>query len=502
MHNEFWLGSQASYDNYIKAIPLAAAKEAEWKARAASDSEDEDDKFPDLPPLYELIDGVGVIKIEGDLIAGEAGFLRYFGIIGYQDVMNAVVEGLSDKNAKSLMLYSRSGGGSVNGVMGAANLISQVAQLKPMSAYSEFSASAAYWLTSSAGHITTGLTSVNGSLGVIRVVTEYTKAFEKEGITKTVMRAGRYKALGNPYEVLGEDAKVEIQGKLDDIYQLFIDAVASNRGTTSIIADQVMGQGREFMGKRAMEVGLVDALGDFNDALGYAKANRKLAPKKATNFGSGATGVIAQAGTVADNAATTNQSGTTMHLTPEQLAAIAAGASVEEVTGKAVTISAEDKAAADKAAAEAAAKAEEEAAAAASANTKPSDTKSDSEVVAFLKTELAAAQVESASAKAQAQALASQVSALDADLKAAMSVVLASVQSMHIALGKQTDLSKLGTTELLAEHASAKTAMLENFKSGGVARNTASTQTEKAAAAPLISPRDAAAAKTMFNAKR
>lgn len=493
MKTEFWMGSQASFENYEKAVKLAAVKQSEWEARVSSDKAEK----PDFPPLYELIGGVGVIKIEGDLIAGEAGFLRYFGVIGYQDVMNAVVEGLSDKNAKSLMLYSKSGGGSVNGVMGAANLISQVAQLKPMSAYSEFAASAAYWLTSSAGHITTGLTGINGSLGVIRVVTEYTKAYEKEGITKTVLRSGRYKALGNPYEVLTEEAKAEMQEKLDDLYQIFIDAVATNRGTTSIIADQVMGQGREFLGKRGLDVGLVDAIGDFDAALAYAKANRKLATKKATNFGSAATGVIAQAGTVADNAATTNQSGTTMHLTPEQLAAIAAGASVEEVTGKAGTVTADDKPADDKTTAAPAADA-----AAATTETGNEDTKTDSEVVAFLKTELASAQVESAAAKAQAQELAGKVTALEADLKSATAVVQASVQSMHVALGKKVDVSKLSISELLTEHASAKTAMIENFKSGGVARNTASTQTENAAAAPLISPRDAAAAKTMFNAKR
>lgn len=84
-------------------------------------------------------------------------------------------------------------------------------------------------------------------------MTEYSKAFEKEGITKTVMRAGRYKALGNPYEPLSEDGKAEIQAKLDDLYQLFMGTVARNRGTTAIIADQVMGQGREFLGKRGLD---------------------------------------------------------------------------------------------------------------------------------------------------------------------------------------------------------------------------------------------------------
>ena len=486
MHTQFWLGTEASFEVYEKALPLAQAKQAEWEAR----TDREDDEEPDFPPLYERMGDVGIIKIEGSLVPGEAGWMRYFGITGYADIKAAVLEGLADKGAKSLMIFSNSGGGSVAGVEDAESFIAQVAQHKPMSAYSEFSASAAYWLTSAAGHITTSPTGVNGSLGVIRVVTEYSKAFEKDGITKTVMRAGRYKALGNPFEPLSEDGKAEIQSKLDDLYQIFIDVVARNRGTTAIIADQVMGQGREFLGKRGLEAGLVDSIGDFESGLAYARANRKLATKKTTNFAGTATASVAQASVVADNAATTNLTGTQMHLTPEQLAAIAAGASVEQVTGKAEAPT-ETPAVVDT-------EAKVTESDTATTEDKPEDG-ADSEVVTFLKTELAAAQVESANAKAQAQTLASEVTALKADLTAVTAVVQASVQSMHVALGKKLDTTKMSATELVAEHSSAKTAMVENFKTGGVARSTASTQEKPAA--PLISPRDAAAAKTMFNIK-
>ena len=487
MHTQFWLGTEASFEVYEKALPLAQAKQAEWEAR----TDKEDDEEPDFPPLYERMGDVGVIKIEGSLVPGEAGWMRYFGITGYADIKAAVLEGLADKGAKSLMIFSNSGGGSVAGVEDAESFIAQVAQHKPTSAYSEFSASAAYWLTSAAGHITTSPTGVNGSLGVIRVVTEYSKAFEKDGITKTVMRAGRYKALGNPFEPLSEDGKAEIQSKLDDLYQIFIDVVSRNRGTTAIIADQVMGQGREFLGKRGLEAGLVDSIGDFESGLAYARANRRLATKKTTNFAGTATASVAQASVVADNAATTNLTGTQMHLTPEQLAAIAAGASVEQVTGKAEAPT-ETPSVVDTEA-----KVTESDTATTEGKTEDG---ADSEVVTFLKTELAAAQVESANAKAQAQTLASEVTALKADLTAVTAVVQASVQSMHVALGKKLDTTKMSATELVAEHNSAKTAMVENFKTGGVARSTASTQ--QANVAPLIAPRDAAAAKTMFNIKR
>lgn len=486
MHTQFWLGTEASFEVYEKALPLAQAKQAEWEAR----TDREDDEEPDFPPLYERMGDVGIIKIEGSLVPGEAGFLRYFGITGYGDIKAAVLEGIADKGAKSLMVYSDSGGGSVAGVEDAEAFIRSASMVKPMNAFSEFSASAAYWLTSAAGHITAASTSINGSLGVIRVVTEYSKAFEKEGITKTVMRAGRYKALGNPYEPLSEDGKAEIQAKLDDLYQLFMGTVARNRGTTAIIADQVMGQGREFLGKRGLDAGLVDAIGDLEDALAYAKANRTLAARKPANFGASATASVAQASAMNDNAATSNPTGTTMILTPEQLAAVAAGASVEEVTGKAATPTPEEQAAAD-----AAAQAEAQAVADATAAAAESSAEVDA-----LKAQLAEAQAATDAAVAETQALAAKLEATEANLAAVTPVLQASVKNLHIALGKKVDTSAMSVSELVAEHDSAKAAVVDKFKVGGVARSTASTETAKVV--PLIAPRDAAAAKTMFNIKR
>ena len=484
MKTQFWMGTEDSFQAYEKAVPLAETKHAEWLA--SSEGADE----PDLPPLYERVGDVGVIKISGSLIPGEAGFLRYFGITGYGDIKAAVLEGIADKGAKSLMIYSDSGGGSVAGVEDAEAFIRSASMVKPMNAFSEFSASAAYWLTSAAGHITAASTSINGSLGVIRVVTEYSKAFEKEGITKTVMRAGRYKALGNPYEPLSEDGKAEIQAKLDDLYQLFMGTVARNRGTTAIIADQVMGQGREFLGKRGLDAGLVDAIGDLEDALAYAKANRTLAARKPANFGASATASVAQASAMNDNAATSNPTGTTMILTPEQLAAVAAGASVEEVTGKAATPTPEEQAAAD-----AAAQAEAQAVADATAAAAESSAEVDA-----LKAQLAEAQAATDAAVAETQALAAKLEATEANLAAVTPVLQASVKNLHIALGKKVDTSAMSVSELVAEHDSAKAAVVDKFKVGGVARSTASTETAKVV--PLIAPRDAAAAKTMFNIKR
>jgi ClpP class serine protease len=498
----FWLGSDESYEAVTKARELAITKKAQWEAKNGPDA-----AMPEPPPLYERVGSVGVIKIQGSLIQGAAEWMRYFGVTGYDDIKAAAVQGLADKDAKTLMIFSDSGGGAVAGLEDAETFLRNVSNLKPMSAYSEFSASAAYWLTSVASHITTGQASVNGSLGILRVHTDYSKAMEKEGVTKTILRAGRYKALFNSYEPLSAEALAEEQSKLDDLYGMFMDAVARNRGTTKIIADQVMGQGREFLGKRGVEAGLVDAVGNFDDALAYARSNRTFGAKTSANFGVTATAGVAQARAIADNAATSNILGTDMHLTPDQLAAIAAGASVDQVVAAAnaaqaaktpeqiAAEAAAAQAAIDQAAADAVAAAEAAAAEAAAAEAAANPE------AAALKAELATAQAENATLQAQVQAQTGEVAALKADLAAVTGVVQASVKNLNIAMGKTVDLSKLSATELVAAHAEAGQLAQEKFKVGTVARNTAATTTTAKPVTPLIASRDAAAMRKMFDNK-
>lgn len=263
---KFWLGSQESYD----AFQIALSKGAQMKAQTAGYQ-------LELPPVYELHGNVGVVKIEGYLDEGEAGIMRFFGMTGYQDIQNAIVQGIKDPKAKSLMVYSNSPGGNSKGLEQTSELLANAAQVKPMSAFADEANSAAYWLTSVAPHITLGRMGTAGSIGVLSVFKNYAKQLADEGIEVKVMRAGKYKALGNPYEAFSEEFLTETQEKLDIMYGMFTEQVAANRNTTVAVADTVMGQGRVFLGKQALEVGLVDAIGDMETALAYAKSNRNLA---------------------------------------------------------------------------------------------------------------------------------------------------------------------------------------------------------------------------------
>ena len=515
MLKKFWAGSEESHTQYLADLPKAQEMAEKFKA----DNTSEPDQMPDFPSIYELVNGVGVVTVEGSTIPGEAGFMRYFGYIGYDDIKNALVQAVQDPKAKSIMFLSRSGGGAVSGVMEAVSFARKVGQVKPLSAYADFMASAAYWLGSVARHITIPETGVAGSIGVLRVMTEYSRAYEKEGVTKLVMKAGRYKALGNPYEPFSEEAKAEVQSKLDDLYTYFATDVASNRGTSYMIADQVMGQGREFLGKRAVEAGLADIVGTYEDALAYAAQNRRLFSAQPVNFNASVAGSIAGALAIADNTDNTFTGNPMIKktLTVEQLAALAAGVPLavvtapeqtpEEIAAAAAARILSDAAAASAAEAVASASAAEASAAKivadeALAAEAATIVATDSALVAYLKTELATAQANQATASGQLTAAASQVSALEATEATLKGVIQGVVANLSIATRKSSDTTNMTAEQLVAEYNSQATLLTETFKVGGVAASTASTAAPTSNVKPLFSPREIAAAKAIPVPKR
>ena len=149
-------------------------------------------------------------------------------------------------------------GGHVSGVQETGDLIAATnKKLKPVTSFAEGNmASAAYWLGVSSGDVAATSDSTLGSIGVVMVHMDRSKQLENEGIKATVMRAGKYKALVNPFEPLTEEARTELQAQLDSVYEGFVGHVATSLGKPFNTVDQKMAQGREFIGQRAVDVGL------------------------------------------------------------------------------------------------------------------------------------------------------------------------------------------------------------------------------------------------------
>lgn len=457
--DDLWAGYPSQRKKFEETLAKAEKRMDEFKAGTTDDSEDR--YKPES--LYSRQGSVGVVKIEGNLIKGEANAIyQYFGLQGYDNIKAALVEAVMDKDAESIMLYVDSGGGSVAGVRDTAQFIKTVGKVKPIYAYSEFAASAAYWLASASDHIITSETGINGSIGVLRIHTEYSKEDEKYGITTTVLRAGKYKALLNPHEPLSEEAKAQAESMLEDLYAMFVTDVAENLGTTYTNVDRNMAQGKEFLGVRGKEVGIVHEIGTLETALAYGE---KIKPTKNDKLNRFVSASIDNSSKSQHNASVCTQTGNNMkhNLTKEQLEALASGVPLEEVLAGVASVG--DTAA--------------ETSADTAAAALPENLPKDAETFAKVESELVAAKAELDSLKAQVQALTEKADKSEASASAMRSIVEASITQMCVALNRTVNMAAMSHVEVVAVYATTKADLSTAFKSGGVAKSTASVVTEQ-----------------------
>jgi signal peptide peptidase SppA len=208
---------------------------------------------------------VAIVPIEGVLTMNGP---SWYGS-NYNTISRAVTQAANDPDVKRIVLQVDSPGGQVTGLPETADLIQQAARIKPVDAMVEgMSASAAYYLASQARDIVLTPSGEVGSVGVRMMHTDISKLMENWGITVTELHAGEYKTEWSPFKPLSDDAKENMQSRLDDLHSQFIGAVAAGRGprATDEITSQRFGEGRMFSAKEAQRLGLVDkmqAAGDY-----------------------------------------------------------------------------------------------------------------------------------------------------------------------------------------------------------------------------------------------
>lgn len=465
--NRFWAGTAESFNAVVEGMAKAQERLADMGM----------ERTPDMPRIWDKADGVATISINGSLTSGSAGYYgQFFGVLGYDDIRKAVVEAASDPEVKSILLHVNSGGGSVSGVDDLAKFIGKVNQSKPIAAYTDgMMASAAYWLASGVSTIMAGSTAIVGSLGVLSVHTERSQMLKTAGVAVTVVRAGKYKALANSVEPLTEQALAEVQGQVDAMYDIFMAQVAAGRNVTISTADSQMGQGREFLGKGAVTAGLADKLATYDQALAATKKLDKNPAMMNNPQKSKGTNMV--------NKATLNES---------QLAALAAGASLEAVAAAATASVVEDDAAQAAALVAAAAPAVTEAAAVAEKAAEPDAAAAlaaapatDSALVTMLQAQLVTAQDAVIAAKVEAGTFKAQIEAQRTTHDGLLSIARAAVGKMAVALGGTAEASAhLDAVAVLAQYAQVEATFKDKFKVGGVAATAQATLKKEVAMLP------------------
>lgn len=221
-------------------------------------------------PLYSLTDdGVAIVSIQGPLVKDP--FLAWwFDGTTFQQIRAAVSRAMDDSRVAGVVLDFDSPGGTVSGTEETAEAVFGARGAKPIAAFSSgMVASAAYWIGSAAERVIVSKTAEAGSIGVLMIHREYSELEKRVGIKTTYLKAGRFKAIGNPSEPLSEDARAIFQGQLDQIYSMFVGSVALFRDVEEERVRADMADGRIFIGERAVAAGLADQVGNLQTAVDW-----------------------------------------------------------------------------------------------------------------------------------------------------------------------------------------------------------------------------------------
>lgn len=214
-----------------------------------------DDRKP-----YPVADGVAVIEVVGTLVAKLGTMDPWSGMTGYDGLIAKLDAATVDPDVRGILLDIESPGGEVHSSLDECVVaIREAAAAKPVWAVcSDYAASAAYWLAAQADYVVVPPTGEVGSVGVVCLHADFSRALDKDGVTVTLIHGGAHKVDGNPYEPLPEDVRANIQRDVDTIWSRFVGAVAEARG---LAADAVKAtEARCFMGQAAVDVGFADAV--------------------------------------------------------------------------------------------------------------------------------------------------------------------------------------------------------------------------------------------------
>lgn len=168
---------------------------------------------------------------------------------------------------RAIVLRLDSPGGGVAASQELYQAVRRAAEQKPVVvSMGSVATSGAYYAALGADSIIANPGTTTGSIGVLLELLEVRELMQKVGVQAQVIRSGRFKDAGNPARELTDEERALFQDYIDDAFDQFVGTVTEVRNLTD---DQVrtVSDGRVFTGRRALELGLVDRLGDQHEAV-------------------------------------------------------------------------------------------------------------------------------------------------------------------------------------------------------------------------------------------
>ncbi len=175
-----------------------------------------------------------------------------------------------DESVRAIVLRIDSPGGAVGPSQEIHNEVKKAAQVKPVVvSMGSVAASGGYYVAAAAHSIFANPGTLTGSIGVIMEFTNVEELFGMFGLKSLVVKSGEHKDIGSSVRPMTQEDRAILQALIDDVHSQFVDAVASGRNMEPARAAE-LSDGRIYTGRQALELGLVDSLGNLYDAVDKA----------------------------------------------------------------------------------------------------------------------------------------------------------------------------------------------------------------------------------------
>ncbi|MHC4446976.1 MAG: signal peptide peptidase SppA [Planctomycetota bacterium] len=217
---------------------------------------------------------VAMVEVTGMIIDAERPGLLAPGENPVGRFVEALRRAEKDGAVKALLVRLNSPGGSVTASDIAYRELERFKERcgKPVVILmGDVAASGAYYLACAGDEVVAYPTTVTGSIGVVIQTFNFSEGMRRIGIKADAITSGSNKAAGSPFEPMPPEHRALLQGLVDEFYENFLAVVRESRPGLSPADLEWITDGRVVSGRRAVEAGLVDRLGDLGTAFEAAK---------------------------------------------------------------------------------------------------------------------------------------------------------------------------------------------------------------------------------------
>jgi protease-4 len=207
---------------------------------------------------------IGVVEVKGEIGGGR-------GNVDAQETLKVIKRFLDDSDMKAVVVRIDSPGGAVAPSQEIYDELRKLAEKKTVvCSMGNLAASGGFYVAMGCPHVLAEPGTLTGSIGVISMFPNVKGLAARLDVKMETVKSGKLKDAGSPFRDMTPEDRAYWQGLVDQVYKQFLQAVVEAR---ELPEEQVrrIADGRVITGQQAQELGLIDELGNFNDAVDAAK---------------------------------------------------------------------------------------------------------------------------------------------------------------------------------------------------------------------------------------